>query len=127
MTKKYRIVFLGLFESEEDFKLSMSRLGVSPEAIEQMIQRAPIVIKGEMTLGDARQYADAIQYAGGRVNIQECGVFEEPDQINRPFEIKTLENFTMCPECGFKQLKAEACVKCGHIFSKSEKKRGRGK
>ncbi len=118
MIKKYRVVFLGLLESEEYFRLGMSRLGVSPPAVEQIMQKAPVVIKGEMTLGNARPYADAIQNAGGRVNIQECGLFEEPDRINRSFEIKTLEHFTMCPECGYKQLKAKACVKCGFIFSR---------
>lgn len=126
MTKKYRVVFLGLLESEEYFRLGMSRLGVSPPAVEQIIQRAPVVIKGEMTLGDARPYADAIQTAGGRVNIQECGLFEEPDRINRSFDIMPLENFTMCPECGYKQLKAKACVKCGFIFSKRGKGPGIG-
>jgi hypothetical protein len=116
MNKKYRVVFLGLIEREEDFTSRMSRLGVSSEAVQQIIQRAPIVLKRNMTLGDAREYADAIQYAGGRVNIQEHGFFEKPDRINRLFDIKPLENFTMCPRCGYKQLKEKACVKCGFLL-----------
>jgi ribosomal protein L37E len=27
-----------------------------------------------------------------------------------------LESFTLCPECGHKQAKAEACVRCGFIL-----------
>jgi hypothetical protein len=69
MNKKYRVVFLGLLEREEDFTSRMSRLGVSSEAVQQIIQRVPIVLKRNMTLGDAREYADAIQYAGGRVVV----------------------------------------------------------
>jgi len=116
MDKKYRVVFLGLFESKADFVQRMSMLGVPPVTVEEIVQRAPVVIKGDMTLGDARQYADAVQDAGGKVNIQEHGYFEETKRINKPFDIKPLENFIMCPECGYKQLKAEACEKCGLIF-----------
>ena len=120
MPKKYRVILLGLVEREEDFKLRMSRLGVSREAVGQILQRAPIVLKRNLTLGDARAYADAIQYAGGRVNIQEHGIFEGSDQISRSFDIKPLENFIMCPECGYKQLKEEVCVKCGLPFEEGD-------
>ena len=116
MDKKYRVVFLGLFKGKADFVERMSMLGVPPATVEEIVQRAPVVIKGDMSLRDARQYADAVQDAGGKVNIQEHGHFEETKRINKPFDIKPLENFIMCPECGHKQLKAEACQKCGLIF-----------
>ena len=119
MNKKYRVVFLGLLEGKEGFMQKMSRLGVSPTMVERIISKTPIVIKRDMTLGDARHYADAIQYAGGRVNIQEHGVFEEPEHHERSVDIAPLENFIMCPQCGYKQLKDEACVKCGMVFVKS--------
>lgn len=119
MDKKYRVLFLGLIGNEEDFRERMSKFGVSSPAVEQILQKAPVVLKGGMTLGDARHYADAIQYAGGRVNIKEHGVFEEPKRINRSFEIKPFENFIMCPQCGYKQLKEEVCVKCGNVFDHS--------
>ena len=120
MNKKYRVIFLGLLDGREDFIRKMSRLGVSPTMVEQIISKMPIVMKRDMTLGDARQYADAIQYAGGRVNIQEHGVFEEPENNERSVDIAPLENFIMCPQCGYKQLKDQACVKCGMAFVKSE-------
>ena len=116
MIKTYRIVLLGLIKRKEEFKQEMSRLGVSPETVDQIVHKTPVVLKGNMSLRDARQYADAVQHAGGRVNIQENGLFEEPERINRTLDVKSLENFTMCPECGFKQLKAEVCVKCGSIL-----------
>ncbi|MFH1351102.1 MAG: hypothetical protein ABII26_09190 [Pseudomonadota bacterium] len=113
MTKKYRVVFMGLLKDEEDFKHNMSRLGVSPETAELIIRRAPIVLQGNMTLGNARQYAEAIQDAGGRVKLHEHGFFEEADKISNPMPIKSFESFVMCPQCGCKQLKAEICIKCG--------------
>jgi len=117
VVKKYRVVFLGLLEGEEDFVRSMSRLGVPPSTAEQIIQKAPIVLKGEMTLGDARQYADAIQLAGGKVNIQDHGLFQETKRVDKSLDIEPLENFTMCPECGYKQLRADVCVKCSFVFN----------
>lgn len=113
MTKKYRVVFLGLVGSEGVFREGMSKLGVAAATIDQIMHKAPIILKGQMTLREARQYAEAVQLAGGRVNIQEHGLFEEPE---RSFPVKPLENFVMCPECGYKQLKEKACVKCGYPF-----------
>lgn len=116
MTKKYRVLFLGLVENEEAFKKRMSNLGVSIPMVDQMINKAPVILKGDMTLREARRYADAVQLAGGKVNIQEHGLFEEQETINRSLHIKLLEDFIMCPECGYKQLREKACAKCGHIF-----------
>lgn len=113
MIKKYRVVFLDLQESKERFKEGMGRLGVSSAVVDHMIQIAPVILKGDMTLGDARQYAGAVLEAGGRVNIQEHGLFEESKQPGSAVSIRPLEHFTMCPECGFKQLKGQDCVKCG--------------
>ena len=120
MNKKYRVVFLSLMKGEEDLKSGMSDLGLSPAAVEKIIRRAPAVLRANMTLGEAREYADAVQEAGGRVNIQEDGFFEEPKKIGKTLEIKPLDQFTMCPECGQKQPKGEACVKCGSLFKETQ-------
>jgi len=118
LDKKYRVVFLGLKVNKENFRQNMTGLGVRPSTIEQMIKKAPIVIKGEMRLGDARKYADAIQDAGGKVQIQEHGLFENTRSNNKSLEITPLGQFTMCPECGHKQLKENTCEKCGFVFKK---------
>lgn len=120
MDKQYRIVFLGLLRGQEEFAQGMARLGLGLSIAEEMIQKAPVVLKGGMTLKEARAYADAVQEAGGRVNIQEHGFFEEPRQLRKDLEIKPLENFTACPECGYKQLKRDACTKCGFVFQKGK-------
>jgi hypothetical protein len=121
VVKKYRVVFLGLIKSREHFIQGMSRLGVSYTMSVEIIRKAPVILKGSMTLGRARPYADAIQDAGGRVQIQESGIFEEQEIMGRPMNmgpvnIEPFDSFIRCPECGHKQLKAEVCIKCSHLF-----------
>lgn len=113
MMKKYRVVFLGLLEGKEGVKRNMSQLGVPSETVEELIRKAPIVIKRDITLKQARRYADSIQEAGCRVIIQECGYFEESRPDSGLASITPLRDFTVCPECGFKQVKGETCIKCG--------------
>ena len=120
MDKKYRVVFLGLNNDEENFKQGMSGFGVTPSTIERMIKKAPIVLKGEMTLGDARRYADAVFQAGGRVRLQAHGLFNEPMRNSKPPDIKSFGKFTMCPQCGYKQMKAVFCKRCGFLLSNGE-------
>lgn len=92
----------------------MARLGVQLDAVDRMLSNAPIIMKGELTLGAARRYADAVQEAGGKVRIEECGSFDDSRRISRSVHIALFKEFTMCPECGFKQQKGEKCVKCGY-------------
>ncbi len=125
MDKKYRVVFLNLIESQEAFHNGMAKLGVSARTIDRMIQSAPIILKENMPLAKAGRYARAIQEAGGEVGILAQDVFEESKRPERCFSIEPLESFTMCPECGFKQLRAEACVKCGFLFEPRETGRGK--
>ncbi len=116
MIKGYRVIFLGLNESIDIFMQGMSRLGVSPDMVDKMIDKAPVILKEEMTLEYARRYAEAIQYAGGKVRIQENGMLNPTGKTTRSFNIPTLENFIMCPECGYKQLKSKLCERCGYVL-----------
>ena len=120
MVKKYRVLFHGLTEDEEDFKARMVGLGAPPDTVDRMIRDAPVVLKGGLTLGAARDYAEAVQEAGGRVKIEEQGHFEESTQVEIISPIASFENFTMCPECGLKQRKGETCIRCGFRFASSE-------
>jgi ribosomal protein L32 len=121
MSKKYRVVFRGLLGEEEVFREQMKGLGVGADPLDRMLQEAPIVMKGELTLGAARRYADAVQQAGGKVRIEESGSFDDSRRINRSVHIASFKEFTMCPECGFKQQKGEVCVKCGFRLVRQDK------
>ena len=124
MTKTYRVVLLGRMEEKQDFEEKMEKLGFSTESVRDLIEKAPSALKAGLLLGEAREYAEAVQEAGGKVNIQEDGISEELTRVHPPIEIRSLQDFTMCPECGHRQIKAEACVKCGFLFF-FEKKRKR--
>jgi len=109
---------MGLTETEEAFTLGMSsRFGVASTIVKHIVEGAPVVLKKDINLREAREYAEALQTAGGKVHIQEWGEAEEPERGQRCVEIKSFGDFTLCPECGFTQLKGEACVKCGFPFS----------
>jgi len=125
MDKKYCVVFENLIKSQEVFHNGMARLGVSAFIIERIIQNAPVILKGDLTLSEARRYAEVVQGAGGKVSIQEYGISKEPKRPGKSIGIEPFESFTMCPECGFKQLRADTCVKCG--FSFKDRIAGRGK
>jgi hypothetical protein len=117
VTKKYRILFRELAGDTNVFKARMAEFGVPVFLTEKVIEKAPIILKQGLSLGAARRYAEAVQGAGGRVTIQEYGWFEDPPRINRPVSISPFRSFTMCPQCGFKQLKSQKCIKCGFGFA----------
>jgi ribosomal protein L32 len=120
MNKKYRVIFLGLISPENVFKEKMSGFGVGSEQVAQIIEKAPVILKEDMHFGYARQYADAVQHAGGRVTIQENGIFNKEEIAHQSIEMLSLEKFVMCPECGHKQLRGKACVRCGLIYEGSK-------
>lgn len=119
MDKKYRVLFLGTANGRDSFVSNMYDLGITKTMAEEMLLKAPVILKGEMTLGEARLYADAVQEAGGKVNIQEYGLFEEPKREKKANNIQPMESFVMCKECGYKQLRRECCEKCGNQLSKN--------
>lgn len=123
MTKTYRVVLLGRIEEKQDFEMKMVKLGFSPESVRDLIANTPSALKVGLPLGEAREYAETVQDAGGKVNIQEDGVSEEFRRLRPPVEIRSLKDFTMCPECGHTQIKAHACVKCGFLFFEKKRKR----
>lgn len=112
VVKTYRVLFHGLSRDAEAFKTRMKAMGAPPEKLERMIRHAPIILKAGLTLGAARNYAEAVQAAGGKVTIQESGLVDESSPPHSSQSFASFEDFTMCPECGLKQPKGEICVRC---------------
>ncbi len=113
MVKKYRIFFHGINGEEETFRVRMAHLGAPPEIVDKMLSDAPIILKTGLSLENSRRYAEALQDAGGRVTIEENGYFEKSRRVVHSVPVAPFEDFTMCPECGFKQPKGLICIKCG--------------
>ena len=113
MIKSYAVIILRLNLPEDNFRLEMSRLGLTTEVINHIIEKAPIIMKAGIPLDLAEKYARAIEKAGGVVNIKEYGILTTVNRQNDGIEIEPLESFTMCRQCGHKQIRKAACVKCG--------------
>ena len=115
--KKYRILFHHAVAEIGDFKAGMAQIGVPEATVDYMITHAPVVLKGGMSLEDARRYADAVQEAGGRVTIDEDGFAQLSVHSKGKVHIAAYDDFTMCPICGLKQQRETNCIKCGFQFT----------
>lgn len=114
MNRVYRVVFLGLLEKEEYFKSRMSKMGISPDLVENIIEKAPVVLKESQSLEYIRKYAEAVYRAGGDVNIRACNAGDPVRDDSG--DIPAMDEFTQCPQCGYKQIKNKTCTKCGFVL-----------
>jgi len=118
MAKKYRITLFGIKAEEDVFRQNMAKIGVSGSTLDKYIERAPVVLKRDLSLEDARKYAEVIINAGGFVNIQETGEFPNKFSVEQN-SMPSKEDFILCPNCGFKQKMKDFCVRCGFDLNSS--------
>ena len=118
MKKRYRVLFLGLSGDEQTFRSRMIYLGVPEEKEDRMISRSPLILKQGLSLEFSLRYANAVEDAGGIVEILEY--VENGDPIGHAISVASFKDFTMCPECGLKQRKRHACVRCGNKLPGTE-------
>jgi hypothetical protein len=116
LNKNYCLVFLGLLETPEIFTQKMRNLGFSSADIESIIASPPVPFRNGLSLREARECADAVQSAGGRVNVREEESVKSQEGAGKSVAIPPMESFTLCPQCGHKQVKARTCVRCGFIL-----------
>jgi len=117
VTKKYRVVFFGIMLDAEIFRQNMAKLGVPGPTLDKYMDKVPVVLKRDLTLADARRYAETIINAGGIVTIQETGKFSETESPAEKKHITFAQDFVVCPNCGFKQNRKDSCVRCGFDLS----------
>jgi ribosomal protein L37E len=118
--RRYCVIFIDL-DKERDFFISgMSGLGVDSETAVKILQKAPVILKSNMSFEEAKRYASAVIRAGGRVKLEGYSILGN-GQVNQSLTIKTFENFIMCPQCGYKQLDGSTCMRCGFSFSKQNR------
>jgi hypothetical protein len=114
--RRYCVIFKDLIKEKEFFISGMSGLGIDSKTSVKILEKAPVILKADLTFEEAKRYAGAVNRAGGKVKIEGYSVFEN-EQINQSLKIKTFENFVMCPRCGYKQLRKSSCARCGFSFS----------
>jgi len=116
----YKVIFLGLTVAgpEEEARLIaglQKKFNLSPEKAERLLERVPIVVKKGITREEMERCVKAFEGIGGRVRVEEeAGA--GPLEISPP-PIPEQKRMT-CPQCGFEQIEADACLKCGIIVSK---------
>jgi hypothetical protein len=113
VAKKYRVVLFGVNGDEGLFQKNMARLGVSSSVLKDYLEKTPVVLVRDLNLADARRYAEAIIDAGGLANIQETGETAQPMPSYGNPGVAPQEDFMICSNCGFKQKRAQRCVRCG--------------
>jgi len=113
VAKKYRVVLFGVNGEEAIFQHNMVQLGVSGSVLKRYLEKAPVVLVRDLSLANARRYAEAIINAGGLVSIQETGEFPETRPSRGKPDIAFPEDFMICQNCGLKQKRSERCVRCG--------------
>jgi ribosomal protein L32 len=118
--RRYCVIFVDLNKERDFFVSEMSGLGVDSETAVKILQKAPVILKSDMSFEEAKRYADAVKMAGGRVKLEGYSILGN-GQVNQSLTIKKLENFIMCPQCGYKQLDESACMRCGFSFSKQNR------
>jgi len=122
MTKRYCIIFQGVLAGHERFRQRMAALGASADVLDRMMSRAPLVVKDELTLGQARKYSELIREAGGKVAIYDRGWGEHLEhRMGHPWAVTHFERFTPCSRCGLKHLKGETCPRCGLMVGEQTK------
>lgn len=116
MERKYCVIFLGISGSKQSFLQNMKNMGVEERLIEYMIEKAPIILKEGLDIRHARLYAEKVEKAGGRVKLKEMGLLDS-SRKSPEFYVKGFDNFTVCPQCGYKQDKQEKCLRCGYLLN----------
>jgi hypothetical protein len=119
MSRKYRILFLGISVDEDQFRSQMGLLGVGSDSVNRIVRNSPVILKQDLTLEFAGRYANAIRKAGGIVEVR--AQYLPAKSPGPSISIASFRNFTMCPKCGLKQQRNHACVRCGFRFAKMEK------
>ena len=122
MKRRYCVIFKDLIKERDFFISEMSGLGIDLKTSVKILEKAPVILKADLTFEEAKRYASAVTGAGGKVKIEGYGIFEN-EQIIQSLKIKTFENFIMCPRCGHKQLKESSCARCGFSFSNQNRNR----
>jgi len=119
MGDKYRVVLMGIENSPAYFEREMTRRGVPRASVRRILTMAPVVIKKDLGVEEARRFAAAVRAAGGRVEVQAWEnsrghAEEDPELLGPP-----LSAFTVCSQCGLKQRAGGTCERCGNPLKKT--------
>jgi len=108
---KYEVVTRGIIDGEkvEEVRARLRKLIKNKQvSLDPIIDKAELVVKRDLDLQTAKKYRDGFHRAGVICELRR--------------QDETLEAM-VCPNCGFRQPKAEACIRCGIIVDKYQEDR----
>ena len=106
---KYEVVTRGIIDGEkvEKVRARLRRLIKNKNInLDPIIDRAELVVKRDLDIQTAKKYRDGFHWAGIICELRR--------------QDSTLEAM-VCPNCGFRQPKAEACIRCGIILDRKRR------
>lgn len=110
-SKRYQLLFRGVAGDRDSFKAKMVQKGVREFLVEQMLIRAPVIIKQNLSMELARKYADSLARMGARVTILDQA---SPGKDVAAGSVPTpMSGFAPCPHCGLIQSQNDVCPRCG--------------
>jgi hypothetical protein len=151
---RYTITFLGPAQNDLEHVNRLAeglkvRFKLSDEAVTRMMRQAPVVIKKDATLAEAKQYKEVFEAIGASVQLEQAEeeppplapLEEGPTALDREPQIIAVKakntanspqmaatqaesQMITCPQCGCVQDKTDECIKCGIIISKFLKYQG---
>ena len=121
----YKVIFMGLSVAgtEEESRLLkglQKKFNLTPERVERLLQKVPVVVKKGESMEEMEKYVRAFQEIGGKARLEE-EVTPEAQEVQEPPPPETKRyagKMITCPQCSFEQPETEECVKCGLNFSK---------
>ncbi len=103
---RYEVVTKGIMDGEnsEEVRARLAKLIKNKNVnLDPIIDKAELVVKKNLDLESAKKYRDGFHRAGVI-----CELRRQDDILEA----------MVCPNCGFRQPKAEACIRCGIMIEK---------
>jgi len=116
----YNIVFNGQTHADQDVHQVINNLATifktKPEKIEALFSGQKRVVKKNINHETALRYIKAFDQAGAVCQMEPVYKYDPNAKVPKPAvqpKVKPLRKSMTCPKCGYSQILADECVRCG--------------
>jgi predicted nucleic-acid-binding Zn-ribbon protein len=134
MVNKYNVVYAGLqdgISAEEFINKFCSKFGIAEAKAQQIVaSTSQVVVKKNLEVDKAQQYATAFEACGMVVHLEEIIIEAAPEPIPEvadptglsleplASEVEEEEAVATCPKCGSEKINNDECLDCGIYVSR---------